>query len=60
MSRPALRIIHIRSRWFKEGKNCNMSKANVLVEVFLVQPKQMICIRVTLASMVDLNFSLSN
>jgi len=29
----------------------------MLVEVFLVQPEQMICIRVTPASMVDLNFS---
>ena len=32
-----------------------MSKASVLVEVFLVQPKHMIYVRTTPASVVDLN-----
>ena len=37
-----------------------MLKANVLVELFFVQPDQMMCVRTTLASVVDLNFSPSN
>jgi len=35
-----------------------MLKASMLVEVFLDQPEWMMCIRTTLASIVDLNFSL--
>ena len=53
-------MIHMRSQWFKEGKNCDMSNARVLVVQFFVQPDQMICVRATPASMVDLNFKLPN
>jgi len=37
-----------------------MSKANVLVELFFVQPDQIMCVRATPASVVDLNFSPPN
>ena len=53
-------MIHMRSQWFKEGKNCNMSNARVLVAQFFVQPDWMICIRATPVLMVDLNFKLPN
>ena len=49
-------MILVRNRWFKEGKNCAISKVRVLVKQFLVHPDQIICIRVTPTSMVDLNF----
>jgi len=37
-----------------------MLKANMLVELFFIQPNWMMCIRATLALAVDLNFSPSN
>jgi len=37
-----------------------MLKANILVELFFVQPDRMMCIRATPASVVDLNFSPPN
>ena len=49
-------MILVRNQWFKKGKNCTISKARVLVEQFLVHPNWIICVRVTPASMVDLNF----
>ena len=41
----------------RDGKNYAMLNAKVLVERFLTQPKWMICIRATPASVVDLNFN---
>ena len=49
-------MILVRNQWFKERKNYAILKARVLVEQFLVHPNQIICVRVTSASMVDLNF----
>ena len=60
LSSPTLRMIDIRSQWFNEGKNCAILKARVLVKQFLVHPDQIMCIRVTPTSMVDLNFSSPN
>ena len=37
-----------------------MSKAKVLVDLFLVQPDQMMCVRATPVSVIDLNFSPPN
>ena len=50
----------IKKWWFRKGKNCVILKAKVLVEQFLVQPNQIICVRATLISVVDLNFRPSN
>ena len=49
-----------RSWWFREGKNCAMSNARVLVVRFLAHPGQMIWVSTTSASIVDLNFKPSS
>ena len=45
-----------RSWWFREGKNCTMLNARVLVVRFLAHPEQIIWISATSASIVDHNF----
>ena len=60
VSSPALWIIHVRNQWFKDRKNCIMSKAKVLVNKFFVQPDQIIYVKTIPTSMVDLNFRLPN
>ena len=52
--------IQERSWWLRNGKNWAMSKARVLVLIFLIHPKQMKCMRVTLASTVEHCLSLSS
>ena len=49
-------MILVRKQWFREGKNCVILKARVLVKQFLDQPKWIMCIRAAPTSMVDLNF----
>ena len=53
-------MIHIRSWWFKKGKNCDISNAKVLVMQFFSQPDWMIYVRAIPASMMDLNFKPPN
>ena len=55
-SSPALSRMRVRSLWFNEGKNCEMSKARVLVVFLLVYPDQIIYVSAMPASEVDLNF----
>ena len=50
----------VRRQWLRDGKNWAISKAKILVEMFLTQPECMICIRATPASVLDLNFSPSS
>ena len=50
----------VRNWWFREGKNYAISKVRVLVEQFLDQPKQIICVRVTPTSIVNLDFKPPN
>ena len=44
--------------WFRDGKNWDMSKARVLVVFPFTHLDLTMCVRVTPASMVDLNLSL--
>ena len=46
----------VRKWWFREGKNCAILKARVLVKWFLVQHDQIIYVRTTPMLVVDLNF----
>ena len=48
------------SWWFNERKNCVMSKANVLVILFLTQPEQIKWVRATPVSDIDLCLRLPN
>ena len=57
LSRPTFWRIQVRKWWLRDGKNCAMLNTKVLVERFLTQPKQMICIRATPVLVVDLNFN---
>ena len=54
-SRPAFSSMRVRIQWLRVGKNWEMSNAKVVVDLFLIHPDHIICIRVTPASMVDLN-----
>ena len=56
LSNPAFFRMRVRRQWFRDRKNCAISKASVLVERFLTQPDWMMCVRATPASVVDLNF----
>ena len=51
-------MIRVRRWWLSEGKNCTMSKVRVLVNKFLTQPVQMMCVSAIPTSIVDLNFRL--
>ena len=52
--------MRVRRQWFREGKNCAMSNTRVLVDRFLIQPKQIMWVRATPASVMDLNFKPPN
>ena len=51
-------MIRVRRWWLSEGKNCTMSKVRVLVNKFLTQPVQLMCVSAIPTSIVDLNFRL--
>ena len=52
--------MRVRSWWLGDGKNCEISKMRVLIVLFLAHPDWMMWVRVTLTSVVDLNFNPPN
>jgi len=52
--------MRVRRWWFRERKNYAVSNTRVLVDRFLIQPKWMMWVRVTSASVVNLNFKPPN
>jgi len=51
-------MMRMRRQWLSEGKNCAISKSRVLVDRFLTQSIQIMCVSAILASIVNLNFRL--
>ena len=54
-SKPTFFMIRDKSWWLSDGRNCTMSNARVLVDKFFTQPVQMMWVRATPASIIDLN-----
>ena len=54
-SKPAFSRMRTRKRWFKEGKNWEMSKAKVLVALPFTHPERTMWVSAMPASDVDLN-----
>ena len=55
MLKPTFFMMRVRSQWLSDGKNCEMSKVRVLMDMFLVHPALMMWVSATPTSIVDLN-----
>ena len=51
-------MMKVRSQWLSDGKNCVMSKARVLVDMFLIHPDLIMWVSTIPVSIVDLNLRL--